>query len=264
MPRSRKPPVVIPFRADGESHGEEEPVETDGSSAPAPRSKGGPQAHRSQIRVQSAKLEHDVCELYLQGKYQHEIALKLEVSLSTVKRVMKKAEQRWLAASVSAMGQLRAEELARINALEREWWRAWRKSCKPQEKTSTSKTTTSGSGGNDPRELTRAELRREQSTGDPAYLHGVQWCIDRRCKLLGLDRLAANTAPDGGITVVHGVDVNVMLGLAPEPAGLLASTVVEMIGPEVGTEVEPPGVSDPCSSPVAVEVKNAESSTPAG
>ncbi len=29
--------------------------------------------------------------------------------------------------------------------------------------------------------------RSEQRNGNPAYLSGVQWCIDRRCKLLGLD-----------------------------------------------------------------------------
>lgn len=29
--------------------------------------------------------------------------------------------------------------------------------------------------------------RSEQRNGNLAYLSGVQWCIDRRCKILGLD-----------------------------------------------------------------------------
>ena len=37
------------------------------------------------------------------------------------------------------------------------------------------------------REKVRLAKRTEQCNGNPAYLSSIQWCIDRRCKFLGLD-----------------------------------------------------------------------------
>lgn len=37
------------------------------------------------------------------------------------------------------------------------------------------------------REKVRLAKLTEQCNGNPAYLFSIQWCLDRRCKLLGLD-----------------------------------------------------------------------------
>ncbi len=74
----------------------------------------------------------------------------------------------------------KAEELAKIDALERTYWKAWRRSCKDREVQTAEKVT-----GDTAR--SKAATRREGQSGNPAFLAGVERCIDRRCKLLGLD-----------------------------------------------------------------------------
>ena len=60
--------------------------------------------------------------------------------------------------SVSDFNQRKAEELAKIDNVEREAWVAW--------------TTSKGN---------------QTPAGDPRFLQNVQWCIQKRCKILGLD-----------------------------------------------------------------------------
>ena len=45
----------------------------------------------------------------------------------------------------------------------------------------------------------KAVIEKETMLGNPAYLAGVMSCIERRCKILGLDAPTkiAPTAPDG-------------------------------------------------------------------
>jgi len=76
-------------------------------------------------------------------------------------------------------------ELARINKLEREYWDAWERSCSMRRKIKIEGGAIDGgqtSGGS------LKERTSEELFGDPRYLQGVQWCVDRRCKLMGLDQ----------------------------------------------------------------------------
>lgn len=77
-------------------------------------------------------------------------------------------------------------ELARINKLETTYWKAW-------ENSTTGRTKREYEGGiaqgnKLPRGAKLKKYTSEELFGDPRYLHGVQWCVDRRCKLLGLDK----------------------------------------------------------------------------
>src|SRR5262249_24223213 len=77
---------------------------------------------------------------------------------------------------------------------EREYWAAWEASKKEREITTTEQLT----GGDGDR--LKAVVRKEQQTGDPRYLAGVQSCIEQRCKLLGLNAPVETrlTGQDGG------------------------------------------------------------------
>ena len=76
-------------------------------------------------------------------------------------------------------------ELAKVNKLEQEYWEAWERS-----KTAKRRTEIEGGemvGSN----ITGGTVKKrttEQIFGDPRYLEGVQWCIERRCRMLGLDQ----------------------------------------------------------------------------
>jgi hypothetical protein len=73
-------------------------------------------------------------------------------------------------------------QLARIDAIEAEAWKAWERSLKDK----ISKTQYARSGENGQPVPTSAAIRTDPSTGDTRYLSTVQWCVTERSKLLGL------------------------------------------------------------------------------
>jgi hypothetical protein len=132
--------------------------------------------------------EYDLKEisgLYLQGWIQAEIAAHInktrsyDITRQTITRDIKTIQQRWLESSVRNFDEARAEELAKVDNLELTYWSQFEASKDPIVKRRTSKKVDG--------ETTEATQEVSLGTGDPRFLQGVQWCIDRRCKLLGLD-----------------------------------------------------------------------------
>lgn len=127
--------------------------------------------------VQREKDLRELANRYLKGKTQAEIAVELGVSQQAISDDLKLLQKRWQAASLMDLDEAKARELAKIDELERVYWAEWLVSKQEKQVTQTAK------------KAGRAEamVRKETRDGNPAYLAGVQWCIDRRCKLLGLD-----------------------------------------------------------------------------
>jgi hypothetical protein len=152
-----------------------------------------PRSTAEELSMESRRCR--IANLFLRGvKRQEELARQVGVNRSTVSRDLKVLNQRWKEAAVHDLDAAKAQELERIDQLEREYWEAWEKSKQAHETTTTEQTT--GAAG----ERLRAGVRKVEQTGDPRYLEGVRWCIARRCALLGLDapvetRLAGR---DGG------------------------------------------------------------------
>ena len=97
-----------------------------------------------------------MARLYCQGMRQIDIAEMLGISQSQVSYDLKRIQKRWQTECIEAISQGKARELARIDELERTYWGAWFNSTKARK-------------------------------DNPAFLQGVMTCIDKRCKLLGLD-----------------------------------------------------------------------------
>ena len=125
--------------------------------------------------------------LYLQGKSQVEIALELRISQPQVSRDLATLQRRWLASSLLDFDAARARELARIAHLERVYWQSWERS-------------TQDRGRAAPERPAAGAEDREPLSGNAAFLAGVRWCIDRRCRVLGLDAAAKweVTGKEGG------------------------------------------------------------------
>jgi hypothetical protein len=106
-----------------------------------------------------------VAEYYLKGKTQTETAklvteiIGVDVSQRTVSSDLKAVREEWKQRSSALISEHLAEELAKIDGLERRYNQLYEKS--------------TGKNG------TRY--------GDIKYLLRVEWCIDRRCLLLGVD-----------------------------------------------------------------------------
>jgi hypothetical protein len=152
---------------------------------------------RTQFEIQRDR--KDISELYLQGKTQFEIAEELNrrycppeqelkpggvrytLTRQTISRDLLAIQSEWMAHSLQNFNELKAKELAKLDRLELEYWRAWERSCKVKRRTKSEKT--------ERRKQTRqsAQVFTEDMLGDPRYLTGVYDCINRRCELLGLD-----------------------------------------------------------------------------
>ena len=132
--------------------------------------------------AQLARDRRRAADLYLQGWLQAEIAKELGINQSTVSRDLKALHKQWLASSLMDINEAKARELAKVDRLEREYWQAWQES-RGQQESSTSETV-EGTGG---QKRARVQVRQEDRAGDPRFLTGVQWCIERRCKILGMD-----------------------------------------------------------------------------
>ncbi len=136
---------------------------------------------RTALEIERDRAE--ISSLYIRGWFQTAIATKLGLSQSQISYDLKAIQERWHADTARDLDADKAKELSKLDALEREYWQAWERSQLNKGIAETTKTAASGSASAQERELTRSEGQ----VGNPAFLEGVLKCIDRRCKLLGLD-----------------------------------------------------------------------------
>ena len=142
----------------------------------------GRRAKRDETAI--IKRRSEVARLYLAGVDQVAIAERLAVDQSTVSRDLAALRKEWSASATADIGDHIAEALARLDALERAAWQAWERSGGKRQ-TVREKKGGPGTGKDTPVEVTTTT---EVLTGDPRYLERVHSCIERRCRLLGLDK----------------------------------------------------------------------------
>jgi hypothetical protein len=207
-------------------------------------SKGRKGRSPDQIRQDRA----EIARLYLQRRTQAEIGQRLGLSRQQVGYELEAVRKEWLQSSLMDFNARRAEELARIDAVEQEYHLAWEAS-KKERQTSITEQITTPEG-----ERLKAGIRKEEQTGDARYLEGVQRCIDQRCKILGLNapQKIAPTTPDGREAYAPLTDAQRVAGIHRLLAG------VETAGPgrsangqahppsnpDSGTGDDPPGGGD--------------------
>ncbi len=131
----------------------------------------------------------EVARRCLRGELQRTIGEDLGLSRQMVGYDLKAIRARWKESAIRDFDEAVAQELAKINEIEREYWVAWEESKKDKE-TVTEQSNERGF---------KSTHRREGQVGAPQFLSGVAWCIERRCALLGLDapKKAAPTDPKG-------------------------------------------------------------------
>ena len=160
----------------------------------------GPGRRRSSSEL--ARDRRRISDLYLRGWIQADIAEKLGVSQATISGDIKALHRDWLKSSLIDFDKAKARELAKIDDLERINYAAWERSCEDAEST-TKKMIGDPTTG-------RKEMSKtaKGQAGDPRFLQGIQWCIDRRCKILGVDAPQRKeiTGKDGGPIETKNVD----------------------------------------------------------
>jgi hypothetical protein len=130
-----------------------------------------------------AERERDLDQLathFLRGKTHTELAALFGVSRQQITYDLKTLQQRWLTSALVNVDAAKAKELAKIEALERIYHEAWERSVEQKETKTAERTSGVAS------DRVKAVSRQEQRDGNPAFLAGIQWCIEQRCKALGI------------------------------------------------------------------------------
>lgn len=150
-------------------------------------SQTGPKRTRFQI-------ENDrqfISDLYLQGLTQDKIAKRINadpereytLTQQTISNDIRRLQELWLKSSLRDFNEMKAQELAKVDRLEREYWRGWESS---QEDAETIRQ--EGSKDDDGQAgINKIVKTAKDQAGDPRFLQGVERCIERRCKILGID-----------------------------------------------------------------------------
>jgi hypothetical protein len=136
-------------------------------------------------------------ELYLQGYSLQEISDHVaSVRDYTLSRVqvhydIKLIHERWKEAYIETYDTMKVRELARIDKLERAYWDAWERSMKDKveeehEGTSNKMTNAKGRAVQEHKQ-SKGKKKRTTRDGTARFLEGIQWCIQQRCKILGLN-----------------------------------------------------------------------------
>ena len=161
-----------------------------------------------------------VAGLYLRAWSMRAIAVEVGIGLGTVSRDIQAVIAEWREQRLDDIDAYQTTELSRIAKLEQTYWEAWDRSVGESRRTVTESVTSSAlvGGVEDPVQVgpkrNRAQITKEDENGDPRFLAGVQWCIDRRCKILGLD------APQD-------VNLTILGGLAAKLVGAIREYVPE-------------------------------------
>lgn len=145
-------------------------------------------------------------KMYLQGQGYGAIAAQLNLGIDTVRKDLQAIQRQWLESANIDFDQMRAEQLAKIDAVESEMWQAWEKS-----KTAVKRTTTRQvEGGDGAKGRLEAGIITYEREGNIAFLNGILGCIEQRCKLLGLNAPDPSSINMTLAKVYVGVDLDQM------------------------------------------------------
>ncbi len=123
----------------------------------------------------------EIARRYLTGETQSAIGQAMRLTQPTVCNDVKEIRSRWLESSVRDFDAAKSIELAKIDLVEAEFWQQWEKSKELK------RTRKQEDGLTERGEIIKTTVVEEQRCGNGIYLTGVMTCIERRCKLLGLD-----------------------------------------------------------------------------
>ncbi len=166
--------------------------------------------------AQIAKDRKIIGRMYLRGMLQSEIAEKTGLSQPQVSRDLKGLHKEWLRSALVDFNEAKSKELAKIDMLEVTYWQGWLRSLKDAEKSITEKTTNDVEKKANEKETkiinlghSKARIEHKGQTGDPRFLTGIQWCIEKRCAIIGINAAIkiAPTDPSGQHALTFNVTI---------------------------------------------------------
>ncbi|HKO24517.1 MAG TPA: helix-turn-helix domain-containing protein [Chloroflexota bacterium] len=144
--------------------------------------------------VQRVRDRAEIAQTYLRGEPQHAIAQRLGLSRQQIGYDLQLIRAEWRQSAMRDFEAHKAEELAKLDAMEAEYWAAWQRSQQElvhstEEHVDDEIAVPSGKRHGRmkvPRSRSRVSQRTEAQHGNSAFLFGIERCIEQRCKILGL------------------------------------------------------------------------------
>lgn len=137
-----------------------------------------------------------ISELTLQGVKQSVIAERLSLSQQQISYDLREVKKRWQAASTLSFDSYVSQELEKLNLLEREGWEAWYRSQQPRKNSSVAVRERADTA------VSEKEAKEESRDGNPRFLDTILFVMERRARLIGLDKpsraIVSNTSIDAG------------------------------------------------------------------
>jgi len=148
-------------------------------------------------RRRREELLPQVTQLALEGYSRQEIAQRVGVSRTTIRRWLQELRQEHAARAVVDTAQMIAETIKRYNSIYREAMKAWRRSQAERQVRMAEESGGDGSGG---RTRKKKSIRSEVRAGDPAFLAKAMEALKAIRQIKGLDapRRTEIAGPGGG------------------------------------------------------------------
>ncbi len=129
-----------------------------------------------------------IANMYFQGvalsKMTAELKKRTEspykIGVQRMGQILKDLNVRWQEANVIKLDFIKNKELAKLDALEDEYWRGWHRSMEDRMETMKMR------GMVDNKSVWKKTKKKIKRDGATRYLEGVERCIEKRCRLLGL------------------------------------------------------------------------------
>lgn len=122
-----------------------------------------------------------ISEYYLDGMSQSNIAKIIGISQPQVSQDLELVRQQWMKETIIDIDIIKAEQLKKIDKIEREMWACWEKS-KRIKKSKVTRGRIFQQTGATPGSF---ELFEEEELGDTKFMDKIQWCISERLKITG-------------------------------------------------------------------------------
>ena len=153
-----------------------------------------------------------ISNLHLQGVDVSTIAGKVGVSEVTVYNALKKQKKEWEERIEHNTNIVMAETLAEVDLLKTTYWDAWQRSQAPQQtkskkvnqraekskknkKDDSKEVEADGKNGSLNQSVEVSETTKEKE-GTPAFLKGIEWCLNFKVELLGLKKIKLDFGGD--------------------------------------------------------------------
>ncbi|NBT26216.1 MAG: hypothetical protein EBT09_06615 [Actinobacteria bacterium] len=148
--------------------------------------------------------------LYLHGVSTTEMAVRVGLTRRTVQAELVAIRDDWKGRTQIDFESAIAQQLDRVDLVEKYAFEGWERSL--TRKTVETKQAVRTVNG----QVDRATLRAETGNGDPAFLARMSWCIEQRCRILGLEKPREVT--------IQGTFVDIAMGLDWTSSALQGST----------------------------------------